>query len=158
MPLLTPEECIAQCNADPADAPLLNKLLAGAESAVAGHLNRALFSSQDELATAQNALPQAAGEAQDAYDAAMVAAEIMPNPAAREMAILLAEERLKEARIAFQRILFGMVATPRIEAAVRLTLGNLYENREEVVVGATAIRLPQGVPELLRADRRGMMP
>ncbi len=158
MPLLTPDECIVQCNADPADAPLLEKLLAAAESAVAGHLNRAFFATAAELMAAQDALPDAAGEAQDAYDAAMSAAGALSNAAARKMAVDLAEQRLKEAKIGFQRVLFGMVVTPRIEAAVRLTLGNLYANREEVVVGASATRLPQGIPELLRADRREMMP
>jgi hypothetical protein len=158
MPLLTPDECIAHCSADPADAPLLEKLLAAAESAVAGHLNRAFFATAAELIAAQDALPVAAGEAQDAYDAAMAAAGAFSNPASRKMAVDLAEARLKEAKIGFQRVLFGMVATPRVDAAVRLTLGNLFANREEVVVGVSAIRLPQGVPELLRADRREMMP
>lgn len=158
MPLLTPDECVAQCSADPADGPLLEKLLAAAESAIAGHLNRAFFATAVELLAAQDALPVAAGEAQDAYDAALASAAAFSNGASRKMAVDLAEERLKEAKIGFQRVLFGMVATPRIEAAVRLTLGNLYANREEVVVGASAVRLPQGVPELLRADRREMMP
>ncbi|MFY2030545.1 head-tail connector protein [Achromobacter xylosoxidans] len=158
MPLLTPEECIVQCNADPADAPLLAKLLASAESAVAGHLNRAFFTSKDELLAAQDALPQAAGDAQEAYDAAITSAAALTNSAAQQMVINLATERLKEAKAGFQRVLFGMVATPRIEAAVRLTLGNLYANREEVVVGVTAVRLPQGIEELLRPDRREMMP
>lgn len=158
MPLLTPDECIVQCSADPADAPLLEKLLASAESAVAGHLNRAFFATAAELMAAQDALPAAAGEAQDAYDAAISSAGALSNAAARKMSVDLAEERLKEAKIGFQRVLFGMVVTPRIEAAVRLTLGNLYANREEVVVGASATRLPQGIPELLRADRREMMP
>ena len=158
MPLLTPDECIAQCSADPADAPLLEKLLASAESAVAGHLNRAFFATAAELMAAQDALPTAAGDAQDAYDAAILSAGALSNAAARKMAFDLAEERLKEARIGFQRVLFGLVVTPRIDAAVRLTLGNLYANREEVVIGASAARLPQGIPELLRADRREMMP
>ncbi|MBB1593594.1 hypothetical protein [Achromobacter sp. UMC46] len=158
MPLLTPDECIAQCSADPADAALLEKLLAAAESAVAGHLNRAFFATAAELIAAQDALPVAAGEAQDAYDAAMAAAGDFSKPASRKMAVDLAEARLEEAKIGFQRVLFGMVATPRVDAAVRLTLGNLFANREEVVVGVSAIRLPQGIPELLRADRREMMP
>jgi hypothetical protein len=158
MALLTPDECIAHCRADPSDAALLAKMLAGAESAVAGYLNRAVFANQDELLAAQDGLPQAAGDAQDAYDAAMAAAAGLPNSAARRMGEDLATERLKEAKIGFQRVLFGMVATPRIDSAVRLTLGNLYANREEVVIGASAVRLPQGVPELLRPDRREMMP
>ncbi|MNY50594.1 hypothetical protein D3C86_1861090 [compost metagenome] len=125
---------------------------------MAGYLNRAIFLTRAELVAAQDALPQAAGDAQEAYEAAVAAAENFGNLAARQMAISLAMERMQEAKVGFQRLMLGMVATPRIEAAVRLTLGNLYANREEVVVGASAVRLPQGVPELLRPDRREMMP
>lgn len=158
MPLLTPEECIQHCRAEPEDGPLLESLLASAECAVAGYLNRALFADADELHAAQDALPLAAGTAQDAYDAAIANVSSLDNAAAQEMAVSVARERLAAARLGFSRVLHGMVANPRIYAAVRLTLGNLYANREQVVVGATAAELPQGVPELLKPDRRTMMP
>lgn len=158
MALLTPEECIVQCRAEPEDGPLLESLLASAESAVAGHLNRAVFASAAELDSALDALPGAAGEAQDAYESAIARAELLGHAAAREMATAVARERLAEAKLGFNRALHGMVVTPRVEAAVRLTLGNLYANREQVVVGATAVELPQGVSELLRFDRRTMTP
>ncbi|WP_025135925.1 head-tail connector protein [Achromobacter sp. DH1f] len=158
MSLLTPEECIVQCRAEPEDGPLLESLLASAESVVAGHLNRAVFATAEELAGALDALPDAAGDAQDAYDSAIARAASLGNIAARDMAIAVARERLAKAKLWFDRVLHGMVVTPRVEAAVRLTLGNLYANREQVVVGATAVELPQGVPELLRSDRRTMTP
>ncbi|CAB3849870.1 hypothetical protein LMG26846_01934 [Achromobacter insuavis] len=158
MALLTSDECIVQCRAEPEDGPLLLSLLAAAESAVAGHLNRAVFATAENLAGALDALPDAAGDAQEAYDSAVARAALLGNIAARDMAIAVARERLAEANLSFDRVLHGMVATPRVLAAVRLTLGNLYANREQVVVGATAIELPQGVPELLRADRRTMTP
>ncbi|CAB3959633.1 phage gp6-like head-tail connector protein [Achromobacter piechaudii] len=158
MPLLTPEECIQHCRAEPEDGPLLESLLASAECAVAGYLNRALFADAEELRAAQDALPLAAGAAQDAYDAAIATASGLDNAVAQEMAVSVARERLAAARIGFSRVLHGMVANPRIYAAVRLTLGNLYANREQVVVGATTAELPQGLPELLKPDRRTMMP
>ncbi|MDF8360146.1 head-tail connector protein [Achromobacter anxifer] len=158
MSLLTPEECIAHCRAELEDRPLLDSLLAAAESAVAGHLNRAVFASGAELEAAQAALPDAAGVAQDAYETAISGAALLLNAAARDMAISVAIERLAEARTGFARTLHGVVANPRILAAVRLTLGNLYANREQVIVGASVSELPQGVPELLRPDRRTMMP
>jgi uncharacterized phiE125 gp8 family phage protein len=40
-----------------------------------------------------------------------------------------------------------------IKAAILLTLGHLYENRETVVVGTTAVNLPQGAEFLLRQYR-----
>ncbi|MGE4334662.1 MAG: head-tail connector protein [Pigmentiphaga sp.] len=158
MPLLTPEECLQHCRAEPEDGPLLESLLASAESAVAGHLNRAVFASAVELRAAQDALPLAAGEAQDAYDAAIANASSLNNSAAQEMAVFLARERLAAAKLGFSRVLHGMVVNPRVTAAVRLTLGSLYANREQVVVGVTAAELPQGVAELLKPDRRTMMP
>lgn len=158
MALLTPEECIVHCRAEPDDAPLLASLLASAESAVAGHLNRAVFASAAELDAALDGLPDAAGAAQDAYEGAIARAASLDSPAARDMAIEVARQRLAEAVQSFNRTLHGMVVTPRVEAAVRLTLGSLYANREQVVVGATAVALPQGVSELLTADRRVMMP
>lgn len=158
MALLTPEECIIHCRAEPEDGPLLESLLASAESSVAGFLNRSIFSTEDELKAALDALPDAAGAAQDAYESAVARSELIGSKAAREMAIAVARERLAEANLQFDRVLHGMVATPRVKAAVRLTLGSLYANREQVIVGATAVELPQGVPELLRPDRRTLTP
>lgn len=158
MALLTPEECMVQCRAEPEDGPLLESLLASAESIVAGSLNRAVFASQAELDAALDALPEAAGKAQDEHEGALSRAALLDSAAAREMAIAIANERLANARLWFERVLHGMVVTPRVGAAVRLTLGNLYANREQVVVGATAVELPQGVPELIRSDRRTLTP
>ncbi|WP_050489227.1 phage gp6-like head-tail connector protein [Bordetella bronchiseptica] len=158
MPLLTPEECIEQCRAEPEEAGLLAKLLLAAESAVAGYLNRSLFATQTELSEALDALPALAGAAQEAYESAIEAAAQQVNATAKAMAIAVAEEKLADEKMRMQRILVGMVVTPRVDAAVRLTLGNLYANREEVVTGVSAVRLPQGIPELLRPDRKVMMP
>lgn len=40
-----------------------------------------------------------------------------------------------------------------IKAAVKLLLGSMYEHRETMVVGATAVQLPFGVENLLRPHR-----
>ena len=46
-------------------------------------------------------------------------------------------------------------ATPpaTVKAAMLLTIGHLYENRESVVIGQTAIELPLGVKALLDTVR-----
>ena len=46
-----------------------------------------------------------------------------------------------------------MVVTPAIEAAILLTLGHLYANREQIVIGATVAELPFGPRALLRPHR-----
>jgi hypothetical protein len=49
-----------------------------------------------------------------------------------------------------------IVVTKAITAACLLILGNLYANREDVVVGATVSDLPQGSRSLLSPYRVGL--
>ncbi|WP_137923948.1 head-tail connector protein [Cupriavidus sp. 2SB] len=49
-----------------------------------------------------------------------------------------------------------MVANAEIQAAVLLTTGHLYSNREDVVVGATVAELPRGARDLLQPYRVGL--
>ena len=49
-----------------------------------------------------------------------------------------------------------MVVNDMIKAAVLLTLGHLYANRESVNTGSTATALPRGVDDLLQPFRIGM--
>lgn len=48
------------------------------------------------------------------------------------------------------------VINPAIQAACLLILGNLYANREDIVVGVTAVELPMGSRALLAPYRVGM--
>lgn len=49
-----------------------------------------------------------------------------------------------------------LVANTEIQAAVLLTVGHLYNNREDVVIGATVAKLPQGANDLLWPYRVGL--
>lgn len=49
-----------------------------------------------------------------------------------------------------------MVAKPTILAAVLLMLGHLWENREDSVIGVSAMELPKGSRTLLNPSRIGM--
>lgn len=49
-----------------------------------------------------------------------------------------------------------LVANAEIQAAVLLTVGHLYNNREDVVIGATVAELPQGAHDLLWPHRVGL--
>lgn len=159
MALLTIEQCRAQCRiSGDYDDATLNDLLAAAEDAVSAHLNRNVFPDQSTLDTAVDGLADLAAQAQDAYDDAVAAAASMANPAARDMALQVAETRLAETHRTAQRTLNGIVANGSILAAVRLTLGHLYANREAVVTGAAVAELPLGVAEILRPYRLVMMP
>jgi hypothetical protein len=49
-----------------------------------------------------------------------------------------------------------MVATPAVQAAVLLILGHLWENREDSVIGVSAVELPKGSRTLLAPSRIGL--
>lgn len=49
-----------------------------------------------------------------------------------------------------------MVANAEFHAAVLLTAGHLYNNREDVVVGAAVAELPQGARDFLQPYRVGL--
>lgn len=51
-----------------------------------------------------------------------------------------------------------MIVDAAIKAAVLLTFGHLYANREDVVIGTSAVELPNGAKALLRPKRRNMGP
>jgi hypothetical protein len=51
-----------------------------------------------------------------------------------------------------------IVVDAAIKAAILLTCGHLYANREDVVIGATAVALPNGAQALLRPKRNNMGP
>ncbi|WP_164087162.1 head-tail connector protein [Stenotrophomonas maltophilia] len=159
MPLLTPEQCRAQCRVDGdyADAELAT-LLASAEDAAAAYLNRSLFSNQAGLDAVLDAFPAEAAAAASAYSAALAAADAEPDTAKAEAMRSVARLRKASTDLAQSRNLAGLVVNPSVLAAVRLTLAHLWENPGAVVIGATAVELPLGVQSLLRPYRRVMMP
>ena len=111
MPIITTEQAIAHCRADPvADAQLLELYLAAALDTAPDYLQRKLY------------------ESKEALDAAVLAEEAGELP---------------------------MVASSSVKAAILLICGHLFENRETVVVGASAaVSLPMGAYDLLRPHRR----
>ncbi|HEL2957651.1 TPA: phage gp6-like head-tail connector protein [Stenotrophomonas maltophilia] len=159
MPLLTPEQCRAQCRVDGdyADEELA-ALLASAEDAAAAYLNRSLFADQAALDGALDSFPAEAAAAASAYSVAMVAADSEPDAATAEAMRSVAKQRKASVDLFLSRNLAGMVANPSVVAAVRLTLAHLWESPSAVVIGATAIELPLGVKPLLRPYRRVMTP
>lgn len=48
---------------------------------------------------------------------------------------------------------FPMLVNDAIRAAILLTLGHLYANREDVLVGVSASEMPRGARDLLRPHR-----
>ena len=54
------------------------------------------------------------------------------------------------ALVAYRQVFDGIVVNDQIKAAVLLTVGHLYANREDVVVGASVSALPNGADYLLQ--------
>lgn len=162
MPLLTAQQCREHCNVIGADQDnVLLACLASAEDAAAAYLNRTVHADAGALGVAMDGYPAAVAAAHVAYDAAIEAADLeqangdaIKAQAMRDVAALKRATALRAA----ERAANGIVVNASILAAVKLTLGHLFENREAVVTGTSATALPQGVPELLRPYRLTQMP
>ena len=159
MALITIDEALAHCRLEP-DYPAEQMLayIHAAESSVIAYLNRAVFEDQAALDAAQTGLSAKVGAAYDAYSAALQAAMSMKNVGQKEVMIKMAETKYMEARISAYRTINAIVINGSIVAAMLLTLGNLFQNRESDVIGVSAARLPTGVPELLNGFRVVQMP
>lgn len=159
MPVITLDQARAHLRVE-ADYPAeqIQAYIAGAEDAAAQYLNRTVFADATAQSAALDALPASLAAARAAFDAAVSAAQGLDDPTARQATIDVARARLADARSAAGRSLNGIVSNPSIVAAALLTVGHLYSNRTDVVVGATVAELPNGVRALLRPYRRVMMP
>lgn len=160
MPLLTPEQCREQCRVDgDYDDAMLLALLAAAEDSAAAYLNRAVFADAAALEAAQDALAETLAGAQSSYDAAIEAADAETDSTKAQAMRDVAQAKLDAVKQGAARTLAGIVANGSVLAAIRLTLGHLYANRESVVVeSATAQELPLSVTALLRPYRQVQMP
>ncbi|TEA79832.1 head-tail connector protein [Allopusillimonas ginsengisoli] len=159
MAILTLDQAIAHCRVEsdyPADQLL--PYMVAAENYVISHLNRVVFESEQALNNALDSLPSTLGAAFDAYQTALGVARQVENVAQRETMIGVAQIKYHAAQNAARRTLDGIVINGAIHAAMLLTLGNLFVNREADVVGASVAMLPTGVPELLRPYRMVQMP
>jgi len=132
--------------------PYLN----AAESSAAQFLSRRIFENQGALDTAVAAVPAALSAAGTAYQAAMTTAGAIEDDVARRAAEGYALRAYRDAQTAASETYAGIVINPQIEAAILLTMGHLFESREDVVVGATATAMPFGSQQLLFPFRVGL--
>lgn len=136
----------------------LQAAVAGAVDAAQAYLNRRIYESSGTLAQARAGYPAAVRAAAIARDRALADAVFIENREERTAAIRLANVAFGEATAEADACIHGVVVNPSIVTAVLLTIGHLYANRSDVVVGAQAVELPNGAKSLLRPYRRVMMP
>jgi hypothetical protein len=143
MNLVTIEEARAHCKSDPADDAMLTLYVNAAEAACSKHANRNIYADQAGLDAGLAALPTDIAAANAAYDTAIAAAASL-TAGNKLFAEEAAAFNLRQATARAQYTLAGMVLTDDVKAAVLLTAGHFYANREEVIAGpaAAAVQLP----------------
>lgn len=133
----------------------IERKLAAAESAAAQFLNRQLFASQGALDTAIAAVAAALVTAGEAYATACTAADAIEDAVARCAAREQACRVYRAAQTVARETYDGIVLNAQIEAAILLTLGHLFENRQDVQQGSVS-QLPIGAEQLLFPFRVGL--
>ncbi|MFV0673660.1 head-tail connector protein [Variovorax sp. tm] len=151
---LTTAKAHLRLESDYPDDQVQGKLDA-AESSAAQFLNRRIFEDQDALNAAVAAVPAALVAAGVAYQNAMTAAGEVEDSVARCAAEGYALRVYRAAQTSADETYTGIVMNPQIEAAILLTLGHLFENRQDVQQGAVQ-QLPIGATQLLFPFRVGL--
>jgi hypothetical protein len=136
------------------DAQVQGKLDA-AESSAAQFLNRRVFADQAALDVAITAVPASLVAAGVAYQAALTTAGEIEDSVARCAAEGHALRVYRDAQTLASETYAGIVINSQIEAAILLTLGHLFENRQDAQQGAVQ-QLPIGAEQLLFPFRVGL--
>lgn len=135
------------------DDAIIAVYIGAAERAASEYIERLIYADQAALTAAWAAVPAELTAATTAYDAAMLAAGALDAGAEQDMAVLGAKEAYTTAKTAARMAYQGIVINDQIRAAILLTIGHLYANREDAVVGASVAALPMGCNFLLQPFR-----
>ena len=129
---------------------LIGLYINAAEQAAIKALDRGVYADNTALQAAMTAAPAALTAATAAKESAITAAQAMTDANEQAAALQAAEMAYMRAQVAHRQTFDGIVANDQIKAAVLLTVGHLYANREDVVVGVSVSALPAGVDCLLQ--------
>lgn len=132
---------------------LIALYLSAAERAAVAQIQRNVYADDVTLAAAIAVAPTALSAALDAYQAAVAAAQLLPEPDLIDEALRVAELDYFRAKAASRQTHDGIVVVDEIKSAVLLMVGHLYSNREDVVAGVTVTQLPNGAQWLLQPYR-----
>jgi hypothetical protein len=129
---------------------LIGIYINAAEQAAVKAMDRGVYADNTALQAAMTAAPGVLTTATATYTAAVAAAEAMSDATEQAAALQVAETAYMRAQVAYRQVFDGIVVNDQIKAAVLLTVGHLYANREDVVVGASVSALPHGADCLLQ--------
>ena len=151
MSFVTLAEAKLHLRADGTDEDaLIGLYINAAEQAAVKAMDRGVYADGTALQTAMTAAPAALTTATAAYTAAVTAADAMTDTTEQAAALQVAETAYMRAQVAYRQVFDGIVVNDQIKAAVLLTVGSLYAQREDVVVGASVAALPNGADYLLQ--------
>lgn len=151
MTFVTVDEAKLHLRADGTDEDaLIGIYIAAAEQAAVKALDRGVYADGTALQAAMTAAPAALTTATAAYAAAVTAADAMTDTTEQAAALQVAETAYMRAQVAYRQVFDGIVVNEAIKAAVLLTVGHLFANREDVVIGASVSALPHGADYLLQ--------
>lgn len=129
---------------------LIGIYINAAEQAAIKAMDRGVYADNTALQAAMTAAPGVLTTATATYTAAVTAAEAMTDATEQAAALQVAETAYMRAQVAYRQVFDGIVVNDQIKAAVLLTVGHLYANREDVVAGASVAALPNGADYLLQ--------
>lgn len=155
MDLVTIEQVRAHCRAEPEDDELLTLYADGAEQAAQEFLNRRVFASAEDLQAAIAAMPATVATAEAAHAAARETARALAGET-RCMAELASDARWGDVIKSAREIAVGMVMNADICDAVLLITAHRYRNRESVITGTIATKVPEGAITILWPYRVGL--
>ena len=154
MIFVTTSEAKLHLRADSADEDaLIGVYITAAEQMAIALLDRGVYADGTALGVAKAAAPGELDTAIAAYESAIAAAEALADETAKAAFIQTAGNGLLRAKVAHRHAMDGMVVNEAIKAAVLLIVGSLYTQREDVVVGVSVAKLPNGAEWLLAPYR-----
>lgn len=141
---------------DSAQDVILALYIGAAEQSAADYLNRRLYADQIALDADVAAAPGALTAATATYTTAIAAAALIVNAVEQAVAIASAGQAYTAAQTLARETKAGMVVNDAIKAAVLLTLGDLFNSREDAVIGVSVAALPIGARALMQPHRCGL--
>jgi len=153
MSVISIELAMRHLQAEPDDLPLIQAELDGSERAAMDYLQRRFFADQAALDSAKANIGARLSDSRLVFDQAKASAGLTDDHGDRCRLLEYARRSYSEALEDIDRDAFGIVINPAITAACLLKLGHLFANREEVVVGVTAVELPLASQYLLTPYR-----
>lgn len=140
---------------DSEDAIITLYLLA-AEQAAVSYLDRKVYADGASLIAAVAAAPAAFSAGRAAYITAIDAAMLVTDADEKAEAVRVAVLVYSRVCIDSRQTHDGIVLNELISAAMLLTLGSSFANREDAVVGLSVAALPMGAHALMQPFRAGL--